>query len=604
MCRCECTEKDDEGDSRECAVCFSSQSWTATFAGPVEKSDDRVARGLDDHFPPTTSDKTTKCSNNRPALLGNNEGSTGFNSNLYVAYPKGISHTLLDWGSGVSYTKTADAIFTEIGDPYCPPVYDNIPANVPDDIIWYMYTGGAIWGTMFQEGCQNGILNAGNNNNNFIGDSNRGGTAQGAALMRSDVDLYGFYKLNKDAIADETFEKTLSVTCNFYRYGGPDNVMNPDAGLLGRDVAPQRTQSNESGGAAFNVLARGYLKPFRDSTVKVGYWSGIADATQGTFDDEDGTTHTKSTLVKTTEEDRKLFVIIGNWPNGGAIYDTGKKISDVVPGGFNLQIKVIQTGVTVETAHGGFDVDYSIQAKIPTLTFDKTKTGFSQKVYRCEQGAGSISIQSLARQAVGFPGRVFTAGNPFVDSYPGATILSNACASSWEDHINDGLPDDNTRVQYLPSVSAMSIDGTQTENAGFRLRHVTWHSALGDQHLDALDDYNDVTIPHGETWDIGSAQVGDTMTMHFDNLGSVTVEVTDVTMTDGASGGLLTAVDKTTETFLPFQAKNFGFTGPTAAGGIGAETTVTIDHDQGGNFIQDLFEFTVKASLGIGNPPP
>ena len=86
------------------------------------------------------------------------------------------------------------------------------------------------------------------------------------------------------------------------------------------------------------------------------------------------------------------------------------------------------------------------------------------------------------------------------------------------------------------------------------------------------------------------------MDMFFHNYGEKTSSVSNVVIT--GAGGVMTAVDHTSDTFLPYQGKLFKVTGPTGPVGAGAQNTITFTHDVNGKVLPSPFTFIVKATNG------
>ena len=91
--------------------------------------------------------------------------------------------------------------------------------------------------------------------------------------------------------------------------------------------------------------------------------------------------------------------------------------------------------------------------------------------------------------------------------------------------------------------------------------------------------------------------------MNFDNPSNQTVEVTNVTF----SGAMISAVDRTTETFTAFENNKFTFTAWDQGGGIpipiipfgGLTSDLVWTHDSSGFIIPSTFTITLRSVNGV-----
>lgn len=601
MSRCcsDCVDNDDDGGTgdRTCTRCFASQSWTAILQGPVEKADPRT--GLNtfgnawDHFPPEFSDATATCG---ASVIGDRNSTDGFNSHVYS-----------NGGVPAKNFRLLDSnIFTATDDPYNPPIFGNwVGDREFDPLFTHTFSRQALWGSTIQQHVTSpiGKKNVGNP---------VGGTEPVTHLKNhTDVELVGFYATSPDAFLHGDFEKTVSSGFQFDRFGGTDQITQNELNPLiigSSDVVPDGYPDRSN----FVTIAEQIHSMF-GAIIAIGYFSGVPDfMPDGYFIDGYGQEHRARDLVDTVEHDRELFVRVTNpttrpenqyaFLRYGLFYPTGCHLYRAYQGGFRITETITQTGYTPASSGGNFNVEYTHRIQVPTLLkFDESIENVTTTIGRCQAARVSAKAKTVVRLGFGGSADSRTINNELVENEGWWTLLSNNCSEQWSELINEGLRDELKRVQYCPAINHFSVDGTMTEEAGFRLQHARWNSSAGgNQSLDSFDDFLADTIPDNYVWDIGTGYVGDSLDLYFDNLGLVTVTMTGNTFT----GSVITATNKTTDTFSAYQRKPINYTGPTGMLGINSQSTISVTHNESGNMIPSPFRLTIKLSGGAINPPP
>lgn len=625
MSKCDCTKLDD---NIQCAECYTSQAWTSSFEGPVEPANDRVHPFFPttifriDHLPPSTPDASNNCS--LKGTFGLDVGLPGLNSNLYVedvATPNNPfrfgGRGFIDGGGG-GVGVGIDLIFTDLDGLYCPPDYGNM--NPGEEYDWRVfYNRDALWGHF--DVTHGGITT--NTGEPFLVHRPSMGT-----------NVFGYYAVNRAGYVNKDFQKKLTVTYSFDRLGQSiDSEPISKNGFWGvnyvHDPCPQVHNY-----ALANGVARAFV-PHGNTILKqtihpIGAHINLFCFTRASFDrrehdpltftfrDARGDIHSYWDQVFTTERDRPVWLVYNYHPDGPLdankileigqnAFPTGVTVGDIIPGTIDLSHTV-----TVTDNFGDNDLEYDLHIEVPAFTFDETITGLRKKVGLCENGVVTVSVPThqFRRPYPGFldfgwGGVVFgtsasNAGIVDVDPFPvpfARTRFSSAGPEHIDELIHNGTPDLHKHKYWFTGIGTIVVDGDPPAEAGFVLDKVVWNRVTGDPLvITARDTFNEPTIPNNYTFDVDTTESGDTMDMFFHNYGEKTSSVSNVVIT--GSGGVMTAVDHTSDTFLPYQGKLFKVTGPTGPVGAGAQNTITFTHDVNGKLLPSPFTFIVKATNG------
>lgn len=303
------------------------------------------------------------------------------------------------------------------------------------------------------------------------------------------------------------------------------------------------------------------------------------------------------------------------------VVDTGATMSDFASG-WAVEMTATTTSVST-TGICSYEVYFDLRIQIPTITYDRTFACRMDKT-RCQTSFVYLDQGVYSSQAACdwyLDGREPSMTNLPSNLKGTKTNITSSDVPTWSDWVNDHRDTltpaprtwDTTTGRWVETflsdtehgywsgfvkhVTGFSVGGdTLPDNAMFSLveANYTFVSTGDVVTLSAATDYSAATIPSGETWDITSelafvdAEDGDTLELVFDNPGGDTAEVTNATF----DGDVFDTVDKTLETFNPYQRKSITFTTKPSISGT-ASDTVTITHDQNGNLIASPFTFTL-----------
>lgn len=277
-----------------------------------------------------------------------------------------------------------------------------------------------------------------------------------------------------------------------------------------------------------------------------------------------------------------------------------------------------QTGMTIRVCLEQISVTHGTEGNPPAdfwdLVFEETieclNTGvkrvgiINRRVPRCwypyiEQWVYSATNQVVA-ESDKFP--VFTADNP-------SLFVVSPVNTWWITELNNSRLNQPGLNQYLGAhigfIGRMAVEekNGNTDEPWFRCRLVRCFRSGGNTPYAEFFPLNgDDTIYSGRVIEI-DAKIGDSYEVFFDNMGEYTTEVTDVAL----GLPICTSVDKTTETFGPFEQNKFTFSGPLPNVPVTppAEGTVTFTHDQSGDKIVSPFELKFRSTnLFVAAPPP
>lgn len=298
--------------------------------------------------------------------------------------------------------------------------------------------------------------------------------------------------------------------------------------------------------------------------------------------------------------DRRVFMrmkdrrIGAYWP---LLWDTGLTLGDVFDSGIFFEINVTQKDGPV-LPDGSFDFGwhFDVTYRIPQSGFEIQEEK-SVTPIRCFSGGIYLSTTSgysrtyhNTLQAGPYEG-VFKAETQF-DTFD----VCNGDPSWWIDDVNAGLTHPSSKtIAALGWIQNLEVaDGNYADTSYLVVRGFTHESALGEiKKAVSFLDYDEPSIPSGETITLGDVDNGDLMRLILDNPAEETVEVTSVTFDDP----WLKTVSDSDPTLLPYTVVNLLFTvDHTVADG---EVDITITHDANNEFIPSPWVITLNAELGV-----
>lgn len=151
-------------------------------------------------------------------------------------------------------------------------------------------------------------------------------------------------------------------------------------------------------------------------------------------------------------------------------------------------------------------------------------------------------------------------------------------------------------------VNKLAVDNDLNDSATFRCVSVKCYRENGTLFKTVYPEPDEQTILDGTIIDL-DVQKNDYYEVAFDNVGNHTTEVTNVTF----SSDLISSVDRTTETFTPYEFNYFTFTA-WDQGGAAPKPTIPIGgltcnlvftHDQSGFIIPSAFTITLRSVTGV-----
>lgn len=396
-----------------------------------------------------------------------------------------------------------------------------------------------------------------------------------------------------------------------------------------------------------------------EKRIPINWGTGeINETTQ--FLDSDAVTYDAYDEIVQAEADRRIFLAMSNVaPNGlnrftalspasffnsfgvfdSIVIDTGATVADI-DAGHTITLTATTTNVTY-TAECGFLVLYNLRVQCPTISLDRTFTcrtyiprcnGFGIDEVNVNLHLARCSTYWSVRPHYGSLDRVSSTDLNEAADGDGDTVVTSQNLS-WVDWVNDHVEGDiATRTYpvgggviyddpsnfstadhyctgYVNRPTDIVVGGdTPSNTAGLVLAEARYNYNSGAQSILYNADYSDVTIPDNTLWDITSeaefeaAQEDDTLELIFDNIGGSSADITNVVY----DGNIFKAVSATTATVDPYERTTFTFT----VKNINAATTYLQDHtetthDESGNVIPSIFDFTLKLiGLGYVEPPP
>ena len=598
MVNCCCPKNDD----RTCSYCFSGQIWTTDFSG----SDIRL-KGTDtayrDQLFDSSDSVTGKCNQNIGQWTGQNDGVDGFDSHTYVLNFKDGDESGNNVANSLDGTGTQNLVLTETGNSFgwtTPTQYS------PDDstqIFLNQVSGGKLYSVETLK-TQRFEINQFKNGEPI---EYRLATGQRQAARQNH--LIGYFQFPVSALVNNNFTKTLRTTVDLQTLGNDLSTFQGNrfnSSVNGVEQGPD--------GLTFrrHALSVHILNPFGTASVlallndmDIDWTIPISNGDDITFAD----------IQNTAFDDRPVIVAFFphyNVRNGQAnetrYFDTGATFSDLKNATYSLVLNIDQTSALISGDGPVIDHEFEVTLSIPEISFLETETtdakgnNYRAVFNRCNYGVASAKTEQHISADFYLTAAEFENSRFYNAGAGKAYMLSNTIAATYLAELNSyrqGVGDEAVLINK--TISDFRLTDSVTETAAFRcLRAEQIRSGSVIQTILASD-YNGFSIPHNTLWEI-SVNIGDQFKVFFDNLGGIETIVTDVVFDN--TNGLIVAVDRTTETFIPFEINSFTFSGPIGAVAMNTTNRLEFTHDQNGNAITSPFYLRIKNNNAITPPPP
>jgi hypothetical protein len=523
---------------------------------------------------------------------GKRDGSDGYDSHTYV-------------GSARDYGFEENVPRTEVG--------DSIPRPIPtvDNIITNQIIGDKLYGiTRVRPRKLNSL-------------EGTGGQRTVVPFSEEGVEVWGRFHVPDWVFLDKSYKKTGKFRFGLDR-AGPDELWDrPKDNEWHATLGDQSRYYTGSWAHRLQTFARctfdfingtGLIRTdtvgftFLNGRLPFQYGGvlgpGPGQSTSIPVINNDGITNDRD-FYGVSLNDRRVFMRLRDqrpgayWP---LLWDTGLTLGDVFDSGIFFEINVTQTdGPVVPDGSLDFDWHFDVTYRIPQIGFEIQEEKRVTPI-RCFSGgiylnttSGYTRTYHNSLKAGPYEG-VFKAEKQF-DTFD----VCNGDPSWWIDDVNagfDGYPANKT-IAALGWVQNLEVaDGNFADTSYLVVRGFTHEGPLGElKKAVSYLDYDEQSIPSGETITIGDVANGDRMRLILDNPAEETVEVTAVTFDDP----WLKTVSDSNPTLLPYTVVNLLFTvDHTVATGT---VDITLTHDANNEFIPSPWVITLDAELGGGGPP-
>jgi len=290
-------------------------------------------------------------------------------------------------------------------------------------------------------------------------------------------------------------------------------------------------------------------------------------------------------------------------------YDTGLTLSDYIDGGILVQIEVEQTAVEPVLEGVTYKITSNITHRIPQSGFSVTTETVEPLVGRCDNGSVRLYAFPSQKTQTHWPidGVFKPQGGGGIGSVVdnGGWRVANHDPAWWINEINrraEDFPEPNEDKQHmmlLPWINEFEIsNGSFSDTANFIVARLLHKNTAGEiKNAFYAADYNGVTIPDGETVDVGEVETGDTFELGLDNLGEATTECSSITI----DNPFLIAIDDSSPTLLPYDFTTITITGAPLV--VDGTADIVITHDQGGTIIPSPWTITLSGKAPLPVPP-
>lgn len=387
------------------------------------------------------------------------------------------------------------------------------------------------------------------------------------------ANVYGFYRVPARSIieGDYSAQYTGSFGCD---YSGALN----EIGEIGR----RETFRIGDGGSAdpsFNqVIAKFYSVPFFDITVDSLLGTPPPKGSgPGSFTHAVNSDLTIDDYAGLYTKDRPIFLNIqGLGAFNPGRHQTDWTVENHINNGTSVRVDLCVTGSKQKDLLNPdrYSLTYDL---IVTLLNTGWSVSFTSEatVDRCFHGETTLSVTNIPRMVLSDPPtfRIPPIGDPNPTSYKAVSPLN----LWWINEINQNkspvLEQPNAEF-WAGWINRLAVEekNTVSDTAVFRARSVKAY------RFGATEPYSETyaengTLDNNQVIEINSI-VDDEIKVEFDNWSDSTVEVTDVTF---SNPDVISAVNKTTESFSPYEVNSFTFTGSAGATCDPASSAVVAD---------------------------
>lgn len=555
-CRPPCCKRDPE---RQCPICFTDQTWAMEIPSPIvfENSvNDKIVDGAGDASVGTCGGATGR------------DGSNGYDSHTYIDSKI----------KGRSVPDYLEKVGTEDGDS----LSRNPPALWDETLICNQFIGDRIYGVTH-------IKNKGRL------------TGEESPLTMPfihNLGIRGEFYIPSAPVLSGTFTKTFQFRTGADRGSSNDSLWDR---IKDDDFKP--SLSRRSGYFIHRVADLSEWRFYSLPKLR-GWLKYVADAEFGPvpqYQVENGDDISDDDYTTKSLNDRRVFLTtkIGNQYK---YYDTGLTLGDYIDGGTFIQIEVEQTAVEPILDGVRYLTTSNVTHRIPESGFEITEEVVDGSYRRCDNGLVRLYSYPSIKNQFWWP-----IDGPFKNDgiSNNGWRVANHDPAWWINEINrraEDFPEPNEDKQFLmllPWINEFEIsNGSFSDTANFivvRLLHKNTSGEIKNAFYAA--DYNGVTIPDGETVDVGEVETGDTFELGLDNLGEVTTECSSITI----DNPFLIAIDDSSPTLLPYDFTTVTITGAPLV--VDGTADIVITHDQGGTIIPSPWTITLSGTAPLPAPP-
>jgi len=287
-------------------------------------------------------------------------------------------------------------------------------------------------------------------------------------------------------------------------------------------------------------------------------------------------------------------------------YDTGVTRGDYIDGGILVKIEVEQTAVDPVLEGVNYKITSNITHRTPQSGFSVTEETVEPLVGRCDNGSVRLYAFPSQKTHSHWPiDGVFkpNGGGPVANT--GGWRVANHDPAGWVNEINrraEDFPEPNEDKQHMmlfPWINRFEIsDGSFSDTANFIVARLLHKNTSGEiKNAFYATDFGGVTIPNGQTVEVGEVETGDTFELGLDNLGEVTTECSSITI----DNPFLIAIDDSSPTLLPYDFTTVTVTGEPLV--VDGTADIVITHDQGGTIIPSPWTITLDGTAPLPVPP-
>lgn len=578
-CRPPCCKRDPE---RQCSICFTDQTWSMEIPSPIVQGG-RGRNALEDSTTDKIVDGAGDASVGTCGGATGRDGSNGYDSHTYIdCTAKG--RLSVDWPTRKG---------TEDGDS----IIRNPPALWDETLICNQFIGNRIYSVTQ-------LLD----HNFAIFDYPQ---LYDVMPQISDIFIRGEFYIPSAPVLAGTFTKTFQFRSGADRGSSANELWNR---VLDDDFTPRldylrgavREEMSFVSSWQFNAIA--YVKGWLEFVAYDNY----PDRFPLNYQVENGDDITNADYSTKSLNDRRLFLKTrakGN-VNGDDYrrYDTGLTLRDYIDGGVFVENTVEQISITPVLSFGNvirYDVLMNVTYKIPQSQFEVTEQVLTQHG-RCDRGTVRLIASPRIKPQRHWPteGILKTGYNFDNDITPRANRrVANHDPAWWinelEKHFLPRERADNKHMMLLPWINHFEItNGNFSDTANFIVARLLHKNTSGEiKNAFYATDFGGVTIPDGQTVEVGEVETGDTFELGLDNLGEVTTECSSITI----DNPFLIAIDDSSPTLLPYDFTTVTVTGEPLV--VDGTADIVITHDQGGTIIPSPWTITLDGTAPLPVPP-